>query len=63
LVAGVDGTTRLAAAGVIVALIVAAFVAGRSQPGKTSDNIANKEQGGARLVVAVGEHLGHSERM
>ncbi|HTF23241.1 MAG TPA: hypothetical protein VK937_04905 [Candidatus Limnocylindria bacterium] len=56
---------RLAAAGVIVALIVAAFVAGRiTRPGKTSDNIANKEQVRERvLVVAVGEHLGHSERM
>jgi hypothetical protein len=56
---------RLAAAGVIVALIVVAFVAGRiTRPGKTSDNIANKEQVRERvLVVAVGEHLGHSERM
>ncbi|PYU69714.1 MAG: hypothetical protein DMG49_12560 [Acidobacteria bacterium] len=56
---------RLAAAGVIVTLIVAAFVAGRiTRPGKTSDNIANQEQVRERvLVVAVGEHLGHSERM
>ncbi len=56
---------RLTAAGVIVALIVAAFVAGRiTKRGKTSDNIANKEQVRERvLVVAVGEHLGHSERM
>src|SRR5256885_11046854 len=56
---------RLAAAGLIVALIVAAFVAGRiTRPGKTSDNIANKEQVRERvLVVAVGEHLGHSESM
>jgi len=56
---------RLAAASVIVALIVAAFVAGRiTRPGKTVDNIASKEQVRERvLVVAVGEHLGHSERM
>ncbi len=56
---------RLAAAGLIVALIVAAFVAGRiTRPGKTSDNIANKGQVRERvLVVAVGEHLGHSESM
>ena len=56
---------RLTAAGVIVALMVAAFVAGRiTKRGKTSDNIANKEQVRERvLVVAVGEHLGHSERM
>src|SRR6266568_8739143 len=56
---------RLTAAGVIVALIVAAFVAGRiTKRGKTSDNIPNKEQVRERvLVVAVGEHLGHSERM
>jgi len=56
---------RLAAAGVIVALIVAAFVAGRiTRPGKTVDNVANKQQVRERvLVVAVGEHLGHSERM
>jgi len=56
---------RLAAAGLIVALIVAAFVAGRiTRPGKTSDSIANKERVRERvLVVAVGEHLGHSESM
>jgi anti-sigma factor RsiW len=56
---------RLAAAGAVVALIVAAFVAGRvtnrSNPG---GNAASKEQVRERiLVVAVGEHLGHSERM
>jgi len=56
---------RLAAAGAVVALIVGAFVAGRvtnrSNPG---DNTASKEQVRERiLVVAVGEHLGHSERM
>jgi hypothetical protein len=56
---------RLAAAGGIVALIVAAFVAGRmTKRGGTSDNAANREQVRERvLVVAVGEHLGHSERM
>jgi len=56
---------RLAAAGVIVALLVAAFVAGRiTKRGNARDNIANKEQVRERvLVVAVGEHLGHSERM
>jgi hypothetical protein len=56
---------RLAGAGAIVALIVAAFVAGRfTNRGSTGDNTANKEQVRERiLVVAVGEHLGHSERM
>jgi hypothetical protein len=56
---------RLAAAGVVVALIIAAFVAGRiTKRGTTGDNVANKEQVRERvLVVAVGEHLGHSERM
>src|SRR5258708_19156558 len=56
---------RLAAAGAVVALIIAAFVAGRiTRRGNTGDNVANKEQVRERvLVVAVGEHLGHSERM
>jgi hypothetical protein len=56
---------RLAAAGGILALIIAAFVAGRiSKRGNALDNIANQEQVRERvLVVAVGEHLGHSERM
>ena len=56
---------RLAAAGVVVALIVAAFVAGRiTKRGNPRDDVANKEQVRERiLVVAVGEHLGHSERM
>jgi anti-sigma factor RsiW len=56
---------RLAGAGAVVALIVAAFVAGRfTNRGGTGDNIASKEQVRERiLVVAVGEHLGHSERM
>lgn len=56
---------RLAAAGAVVALIVAAFIAGRfTKRLNPPDNIANKEQVRERiLVVAVGEHLGHSERM
>jgi len=56
---------RLVAAGADVALIVAAFVAGRiTKRGGAGDNIASKEQVRERiLVVAVGEHLGHSERM
>lgn len=56
---------RLAAGGAVIALIVAAFVAGRiSTKDKPGDNIASKEQVRERvLVVAVGEHLGHSERM
>jgi len=56
---------RIAAAGAVVALIIAAFVAGRiTNRGTTGDNVANKEQVRERvLVVAVGEHLGHSERM
>ena len=56
---------RLAAAGVVVALIIAAFVLGRMMPRHgEADNVANKEQVRERvLVVAVGEHLGHSERM
>jgi hypothetical protein len=56
---------RLAAVGGVAALIAAAFVAGRfTNRGGTGDNIASKEQVRERvLVVAVGEHLGHSERM
>jgi len=56
---------RLAAAGGILALILVAFVAGRiSKRGNAPDNIANQGQVRERvLVVAVGEHLGHSERM
>jgi len=56
---------RLAAAGAVVAMIIAAFVAGRiTKRGTTGDNVTNKEQVRERvLVVAVGEHLGHSERM
>ena len=56
---------RLAAAGGIVALIIAAFVVGRvTKRVGPADNVANREQVRERvLVVAVGEHLGHSERM
>lgn len=56
---------RLTAAGAIMTLIIAAFVAGRfTRRGSTGDNVATKEQVRERiLVVAVGEHLGHSERM
>jgi hypothetical protein len=56
---------RLAAAGGVVVMIVAAFVAGRfSKRGNAPDNLANQDQVRERvLVVAVGEHLGHSERM
>jgi hypothetical protein len=56
---------RLAAAGGVIALIAGAFVAGRfTNRGGTGDNSASKEQVRERiLVVAVGEHLGHSERM
>ena len=56
---------RLAAAGAVVALIIAAFVLGRMMPRRgEADNVAYKEQVRERvLVVAVGEHLGHSERM
>jgi hypothetical protein len=56
---------RLAAAGAVVALIVAAFVVGRmTKRGNTADNIANKEQVRERvLLVAVGGHLGRSEMM
>jgi hypothetical protein len=48
-----------------VALIIAAFVAGRMTNRRSKvDNIASREQLRERvLVVAVGEHLGHSERM
>jgi len=56
---------RLAAAGVFAALIVAAFVAGRvTKRGGNVEGVASTEQVRERiLVVAVGEHLGHSERM
>jgi hypothetical protein len=56
---------RLAAAGAVLALVVGAFLVGRiSRKGTPVDNVATKEQVRERiLVVAVGEHLGHSERM
>jgi len=55
---------RLAAAGAVMALIVGAFVAGRFTKRGPAENVANKEQVRERiLVVAVGDHLGHSERM
>jgi hypothetical protein len=56
---------RLAALGAVAALIIAAFIAGRytKRPGE-ADNVASREQVRERiLIVAVGEHLGHSERM
>ena len=55
---------RLAAIGAAAALIVAAFIAGRfTKRTSVEDTIASKEQIQERiLVVAVGEHLGRSER-
>jgi anti-sigma factor RsiW len=59
------GPRRLAAAGAVLALVVGAFLAGRvTNRGNPGGSIASKEQVRERvLVVAVGEHLGHSERM
>jgi hypothetical protein len=56
---------RLAVIGALAALIIAAFVAGRiTKRGHVQDNIASTDQVRERiLIVAVGEHLGHSERM
>ena len=56
---------RLAAAGAVLALVVGAFLVGRiSTKHDLGNNAASKEQVRERiLVVAVGEHLGHSERM
>jgi hypothetical protein len=56
---------RLAGLGAVAALIIAAFLAGRyTKHGGESDNVASREQVRERiLIVAVGEHLGHSERM
>jgi hypothetical protein len=56
---------RLAVIGAVAALIIVAFVAGRiTKRGPDKDNIASAEQVRERiLIVAVGEHLGHSERM
>ena len=56
-------TRRLAAAGAIAALVVAAFLAGRATR-HGGDVSAGVEQGKVReriLVMAVGEHLGRSE--
>jgi hypothetical protein len=56
---------RLAASGAVAALIIAAFLAGRyTKHSIKVDNVASREQVRERiLIVAVGEHLGHSERM
>jgi hypothetical protein len=56
---------RLGALGVVAALIIAAFLAGRlTRRGGEPENVASREQVRERiLIVAVGEHLGHSERM
>jgi hypothetical protein len=56
---------RLAALGAVAALIIAAFLAGRyTKHGAAGDNVASQDQVRERiLIVAVGEHLGHSERM
>jgi hypothetical protein len=56
---------RLAAAGAVVALVIAAFIVGRvTKPVAPDNSIANREQVRERvLVVAVGEHLGRSEMM
>jgi hypothetical protein len=56
---------RLAAVGAVAALIIVAFLAGRlSRRNREGDNIATRDQVRERiLIVAVGEHLGHSERM
>ena len=56
---------RLGAAVAIAALVVVAFLIGRTTKRDIRpDNIASKEQVRERiLIVAVGEHLGHSERM
>jgi hypothetical protein len=56
---------RLAAAGVLATLLIAAFIAGRfSRRDRAGMDVANKEQIRERvLVVAVGEHLGRSEMM
>jgi hypothetical protein len=56
---------RLAAAAGVLAMIIAAFVAGRfTMRNGPLENVATKEQVRERiLVLAVGEHLGHSETM
>jgi hypothetical protein len=54
---------RLATAGALLVVVVAAFIAGRfSKPGGPAPVAATQEQVRERiLVVAVGEHLGKSE--
>jgi hypothetical protein len=56
---------RLTALGAVAALIVVAFLAGRwTRHSREGDNVASREQVRERiLIVAVGEHLGHSEQM
>jgi hypothetical protein len=56
---------RLVALGAVAAMVVAAFLIGRStKTGGTPDLTANKDQVRERvLVLAVGEHLGRSEMM
>src|SRR5467141_1874229 len=56
---------RLAVIGAVAALVITAFVAGRiTSRFRAVDNVASTEQVRERiLIVAVGEHLGHSERM
>lgn len=56
---------RLAAVGVLAALLIAAFITGRiSRRDHLTPDVANKEQIRERvLVVAVGDHLGRTEMM
>lgn len=56
---------QLAALGAITALIIAAFWIGRvTKRDHAGGDVASREQVRERvLIVAVGEHLGHSERM
>ncbi|HEX8765339.1 MAG TPA: hypothetical protein VF740_09265 [Candidatus Acidoferrum sp.] len=56
---------RLGTLAAVAALLVIAFLAGRiTKRGSTGVDVANKDQIRERiLVVAVGEHLGRSERM
>jgi len=64
MVAGVFAPQRLAVAGTLAALVIAAFYLGRiSGPGTPVETVnVNQNQVRERvLVVAVGEHLGKSE--
>lgn len=56
---------RLGVLATVAALLVVAFLAGRiTKRGPTGPEVANKDQIRERiLVVAVGDHLGRSERM